>query len=83
LKEADVIKYIEEEAQAVKAERDNDLFELKREEGVMQELLDNLNAEADELDNRSKGARQKQEESNEQIATLKAQIGGIKEGDSA
>lgn len=48
----------------------------------MQELLDNLNAEADALDARSKTAREKQEQANELIEMKQKEIDSIKGSDN-
>lgn len=64
LNEGKIISYIMNEAEAVKAEMENHLKEIQKEEKVMQELLDDLNEQANALDNKAVAARERQEKAN-------------------
>jgi len=80
--EAVIRKYIEDEAESVKAKKESDLAELQGEEGKMQEVIDGLEAEAASLEERATAAAEKQAAAQEEMAKLNEEINTNKGNDS-
>lgn len=80
--EALIRKYIEEEANAVNAKKQSDLAELEGEEANMEEIIQKLEADAAELEERATAAAEKQAEANASMNEVKQEIANNKGADS-